>query len=128
MIPAVFVCIDAIPQTPNGKIDRIHLPAVSRERPTLDVPFAPPVTEAEKELASIWSEVLDLDQIGIHDNFFALGGDSLLATKVVARVIEKLKIELPLTALFESLTVAELTRRISKNQARALAATDRAAS
>ncbi len=88
-----------------------------------------PATETEKELSSIWSDVLDLDQIGIHDNFFAPGGDSLLAAKVAARVMRKLKIELPLTALFDSPTVAQLARRMSRKQVRGLERrTERAAS
>lgn len=82
------------------------------------MPFAPAATDTEKELSQIWSEVLDLDQVGIHDNFFELGGDSLLATRVVVRVIGKLRIELPLRALFESPTVAQLAGRISRNQVR----------
>jgi hypothetical protein len=106
MIPDVFVRINAIPHTPNGKIDRINLPAPSRERPTLDVPFAAPVTNIEKELAKIWCQVLHLDCIGVRDNFLDLGGNSLRMAQVVNRVRDAFEVELPLRALFEHPTVS----------------------
>ena len=80
MIPDAFVRIDAIPHTPNGKIDRINLPPPSHGRPILDVPFAAPMTNIEKELTQIWCQVLHLDCIGVHDNFLDLGANSLLMT------------------------------------------------
>ena len=127
MIPTAFVCIDAVPQTPNGKIDRINLPPPSRERPTLDVAFAPPATDTETVLSQIWSEILNLDQVGIDDNFFELGGDSLLATRVVVRVMGKLRIELSLMALFEAPTVAQFAGTISQKQVRKIGDTELAA-
>jgi acyl-coenzyme A synthetase/AMP-(fatty) acid ligase/acyl carrier protein len=116
MIPAAFVPIDVIPQTPNGKTDRLRLPAPSRERPRLNVPFTLPVTDLEKELAKIWAELLDLDRIGARDNFFDLGGNSLLATRVTVHVLKKLRVDIPLKTLFESPTVAQFAMAIAKIQ------------
>ncbi|MGH9197961.1 MAG: AMP-binding enzyme, partial [Acidimicrobiia bacterium] len=67
MIPSTFVSMDAFPQTPNGKTDRLHLPPPPRERPEVDTPFAPPRTLTDRVLAQIWAEVLDLEQVGIND-------------------------------------------------------------
>ena len=116
MIPSVFECIDVMPQTPNGKTDRLRLPPPSHSRPRLDAPFVPPTTVMEKELSQIWSQVLALDQVGIHDNFFDLGGDSLLATKIATRVLKELKLEFTLKMLFEAPTIAQLTREITEGQ------------
>jgi acyl carrier protein len=86
----------------------------------LDVPFAPPTNETETEMAQIWSEVLDLDEVGIHDNFFDLGGDSLAATRVAARVLKQFRVELSFKALFESPTVAEAARVIGESPAKTI--------
>ena len=83
MIPAAFVMLSALPLTPNGKVDRLALPALEGKRPELDTPFIAPRTPIEEELAGIWAEVLSLDQVGIHDDFYDLGGHSLAATRVV---------------------------------------------
>jgi amino acid adenylation domain-containing protein len=108
MMPSTFVSIDAIPKTPNGKMDRLRLPPPTRDRPDLETPFVPPGTLMEAELAAIWAEVLSLDQVGINDNFFELGGDSLLATRIINRVATRFKVDLPIKALFESPTVAKV--------------------
>ncbi len=116
MIPAVFVAIGEIPKTPNGKIDRLHLPSVSGERPTLDVPFAPAATNTEKELSQLWSEMLGLDQVGIHDDFFELGGNSLVATRIMSRVRRTFQLQLPIKTLFDAPTVAGMGMIIEQNQ------------
>ena len=84
MIPSAFVQLDAMPLTPNGKIDRRALPAPDYTR--LEGQVVPPRTPAEGLLAAIWQEVLELEQVGIHDNFFEVGGHSLLATQVISRI------------------------------------------
>ena len=86
MIPSLFVFLDALPLTPNGKIDRNALPPPDGERPLLDQGFVEPRSEIEELVAQVWREVLKLENIGVHDNFFDFGGHSLLATRVVARL------------------------------------------
>jgi len=109
MVPSAFVFLDALPLTPSGKVDRRALPAPDQSRPELESPFVAPRTPVEEALAGIWAEVLKLKQVGVRDNFFDLGGHSLLATQVMSRVRAVLKVELPLRALFEKPTIAELS-------------------
>ena len=112
MVPAVFVLLDALPLLPNGKIDRRALPAPDRSRPELDKAFVAPRTPTEELLAEIWTQLLDIERVGIHDNFFDLGGHSLLATQVVSRMREAFQVEIPLRRLFEVPTVAGLAESI----------------
>ena len=118
MIPSVFVMLNALPLTPNGKVDRLALPAPSSTRPELDTRFTAPRTPIEEKLAQVWAEVLSLDQVGIHDNFMELGGDSLAATRVISRVIDIFRVEPPLRSLFEAATVANMAIVITENQAK----------
>jgi acyl-coenzyme A synthetase/AMP-(fatty) acid ligase len=108
MIPAAFVKLDAIPLTPNGKVNRKMLPEPGNDRPDLEVPYIAPRTPIEAELARIWSEVLSLDRVGIHDCFFDLGGHSLAATRVISHVIKHCQIDISLRALLQSPTIAEM--------------------
>lgn len=117
MLPSVFVEMDALPLSPNGKVDRKLLPAPDGARPELEQAFVAPRNEVEQTLANIWSEVLRLDQIGIDDNFFDLGGHSLLATQVISRVQIAFNVELPLRAIFENPTVAGLGMALVQAQA-----------
>ncbi len=117
MVPSVFVVMDALPLIANGKVDLQALPMPGTERPQLETPFAAPRTPAEMRLANIWSDVLGLDEVGIHDNFFDLGGHSLLATQVISRVIDTFRVEVPLRSLFQSPTVADMSTTIIQNQA-----------
>jgi amino acid adenylation domain-containing protein len=117
MVPSAFVFLEALPLTPNGKIDRRALPAPSPSRPDLDISFVAPRTPIEEELARIWTEVLSVDQVGVHDSFFELGGHSLTATQVISRVISNFRVELPVQSLFEAPTVAEMAVIITQNQA-----------
>jgi amino acid adenylation domain-containing protein len=112
MVPAVFVLLDALPLMPNGKIDRRALPSPDRSRPELDKAFVAPRTPTEELLAEIWAQLLDLERVGIHDNFFDLGGHSLLATQLVSRMRETFQVEIPLRRLFEVPTVAGLAESI----------------
>jgi len=112
MVPSLFVELEALPSTPNGKIDRNVLPPPDGERPRLDKGFVEPRTEVEEVVAQIWREVLKLDKIGIQDNFFDRGGHSLLATRVVARLRISFKIDIALRKLFELPTVAGLAEHI----------------
>jgi amino acid adenylation domain-containing protein len=112
MVPALFVLLDALPLTPNGKVDRRALPAPDRTRPELEKAFVAPRTPTEELLSEIWAQVLDIERVGIHDNFFDLGGHSLLATQIVSRIREAFQVELPLRRLFEVPTVAGLAESI----------------
>ncbi|MGH8718224.1 MAG: amino acid adenylation domain-containing protein, partial [Burkholderiales bacterium] len=112
MLPSTFVALDKLPLTVNGKVDRRGLPAPDHPRSAESL--AAPRTPNEQTLAAIWADVLKLDQVGIGDNFFELGGHSLLATQVISRVRTALNIELPLRALFEAPTVAELSLKTAK--------------
>lgn len=112
MVPSIFVMLDALPLSPNGKVDRRALPAPDANRPQLHQSFVPPQTETEQVLATIWADVLHLEKIGIHDNFFELGGHSLLATQVASRVRDLLQVDLTLPALFEAPTIAGTSKLI----------------
>jgi acyl carrier protein len=117
MVPSRFVVLDALPLTPTGKVNRRALPNPGTSRPELDIPFVAPRTPVETELAQIWAKVLSVEQVGIHDRFFDLGGHSLNATQVVSQVINQFQIEVPLQSLFESPTVAEMAAVITARQA-----------
>jgi len=108
MIPSAFVVLDQMPLTPHGKIDRSVLGAHYQPRLELERSYAPPSNEVERVLAGIWCEVLNVERIGIHENFFEAGGHSLLALQLVSRVREDLGAELPLAAIFSSPTIAAL--------------------
>jgi amino acid adenylation domain-containing protein len=114
MVPSAFVILDTLPLTPNGKIDRAALPAPELSAIESGTDYVAPRNGAETTLANLWAAVIGSAQVGIHDNFFALGGNSLLATRIVAQVRETLHVELPLRTLFEAPTVAELAQRIDQ--------------
>jgi acyl-coenzyme A synthetase/AMP-(fatty) acid ligase/acyl carrier protein len=116
MIPSRFVFLNALPVTPAGKIDRGALPHPGKSRPDLKTLLVTARTPIEEQLAEIWAGVLSLDRVGIHDNFFDLGGHSLAATRVVSQVIKKFQLEIPLQSLFQSPTVAEMAAVIVENQ------------
>ncbi|MBW4546343.1 MAG: amino acid adenylation domain-containing protein [Symplocastrum torsivum CPER-KK1] len=112
MVPSAFVLLNTLPLTPNGKVDRRALPVPDQSRPDQSVKFMAPRTSIEQQLADIWAEVLRLEQVGVHDNFFELGGHSLLATQVISRLRQAFGVELPVRALFEAPTVADLGTRL----------------
>ena len=107
MIPSAFVLMDKLPRTISGKIDRKALPAPGQLRAELEKLFTPPRTPIETTLAEIWTEVLGIDRVGIDDNFFEMGGHSLLVFQVISRVREAFGIDLPLRALFEAPTIEQ---------------------
>jgi amino acid adenylation domain-containing protein/FkbM family methyltransferase len=107
MIPSAFVLLEAIPLMPNGKADRTRLPAPRRSRAAAGEGYVAPRSDAERQLAAIWQEVLALKQVGVHDNFFTLGGASLEALQVVARAQEAGFAMTP-EQMFQFQTIAEL--------------------
>ncbi|MGB3637977.1 MAG: amino acid adenylation domain-containing protein, partial [Rivularia sp. (in: cyanobacteria)] len=116
MIPSVYVFLKTFPLTPNGKIDHQSLPIPEKVKPELASNYVPPETEIEKVLAGIWVEVLDLEKVGIHDNFFDLGGHSLLLTQVTSRLYNALGVELTLRQIFATPTIAELGVLVAQKQ------------
>ncbi|MGH7579408.1 MAG: non-ribosomal peptide synthetase, partial [Gemmatimonadales bacterium] len=112
MVPAAIVVLESLPLSPNGKLDRRALPPPDRTGRKDREDYAAPRTPVEEMLAGIWATVLRVERVGIRDNFFALGGHSLLATQVISRIRTVIGIELPLRALFEEPTVADLATRV----------------
>src|SRR5207245_6118103 len=113
MIPAAFVLMEALPLTANGKIDRQALPTVSDEQRQPAQESARPLTETEKALAAIWTELLKVEKIGINDDFFDLGGHSLLAIQVVSRIRDVFGVECQTRTVLEHPTIAGLARELS---------------
>ncbi|RCG26197.1 amino acid adenylation domain-containing protein [Sphaerisporangium album] len=107
MVPSAFVFLDAIPLTTSGKTDRRALPAPEGDRSGLDS-FVAPRTPAERAVARIWAEALWIDEVGARDDFFELGGDSLIAVRVAARLRDEFALEVPVSALFTHTTVEDL--------------------
>jgi len=119
MVPGSFTWVDALPRTSSGKLDRRALPegdggAAPRAA------YAPPRDELEERLAALWGEVLGVERVGLHDDFFDLGGQSILATRLVARVREELGFEVPVAELLTGPTVEQMARVVTgrKNPAR----------
>jgi len=112
MIPATWTTLDALPRLPNGKLDRRALPVPEHGRDEAAGEYVAPATETEQELASLWSELLGVERIGTADDFFALGGHSLLGTRLVAELRERRGCELSLVDLFERPTIAGLAALI----------------
>src|SRR5258708_14253874 len=105
MVPSAFVALERLPLTPNGKVDRQALPAPGHSRPESE--YVGPRSRAEEVLSEIWSEVLRIGSVGVHDNFFALGGDSILSIQIVARA-QQAGLRVTPKQLFGNPTVAGL--------------------
>ena len=116
MVPSYFVELDAVPLTTHGKVDHRALPAPGGERPDLGQEYVAPRNPMEEILASIWGAALGIDEVGIHDNFFSLGGDSILSIQAVALARGK-GIELSLPQMFRHPTIAELAPQLSLGEA-----------
>jgi acyl carrier protein len=112
MVPSAFVVLDALPLTATGKVDRNALPEPEQARPELDHAYIAPRTAVEAVLCGVFSEVLQVEPVGVRDSFFELGGHSLLATQVASRVRVAFQVELPLRRLFEAPTVERLAEAI----------------
>ena len=108
MVPTRFVALDALPLGPSGKVDRRALPEPT-DAPAAE--YVAPQTPLEKALAGIWQELLDVERVGVHDDFFALGGHSLLATQAVIRIRSAIG-DVPLHSLFNAPTISALAEAI----------------
>jgi acyl-coenzyme A synthetase/AMP-(fatty) acid ligase/acyl carrier protein len=123
MLPTAFVTLDELPLTPNGKVDRCALPAPEGLRPQLAAAYVAPQTETESVISAIWQDVLQIEKVGIHDNFFDLGGHSLLMVRVNRRLREEFDREVSMIDLFRYPTVSALAEFLSQEpQAAAVAA------
>jgi thioesterase domain-containing protein len=112
MIPAAFVRLEAIPVTPNGKVDRKALPPPTAADYRLEREFAAPRDRIEKKLAAIWDRVLQIRPIGIHDNFFELGGRSMMAARMFMQISSSFGKELPITTLLRAPTIELLAKEV----------------
>ncbi len=116
MVPAFFVMLEALPLNSSGKVDRRALPAPDGTRPELAQEFVAPRTPTEQALAALWEESLSLDRVGLHDDFFALGGHSLRALQVMARIRQRFQVDVPLRSFFSQPTLAGLADLLSQAQ------------
>ncbi len=121
MQPSAFVALDAFPRMPNGKVDRTALPAPSRQRPELESAFVEPRSATERHLAEEWRAVLRLESVGVHDRFFDLGGDSLLAATLCSRLQATLGEPIFVVALFEAPTISQLAAYLRQHYPAAVA-------
>lgn len=116
MIPSAFIFLDSLPLIGPGKVNVRALPDPGKTRPDLEVPFALPRDPVEEKIVKIWSEILGLNEVGIHDRFLELGGDSLLATRVISRIIVTFRCDLPMRTFFAEPTVAALAAVVARNE------------
>jgi len=116
MVPTVFLTLRALPLTPNGKIDRQVLPVPALSSASQEEAYVAPRTELEEVIAAIWAETLGIKRVGVHDNFFEVGGHSLLAMQVISRIREEFQIELPVRSFFEGMTVERLATSILERE------------
>jgi acyl carrier protein len=114
MLPAAFVTLEDLPLTPNGKVDRRALPAPEGLRPQLAAAYVAPQTETERVISAIWQDVLQIEKVGIYDNFFDLGGHSLLMVRVNRRLREEFDQEVSMIDLFRYPTVSALAEFLSQ--------------
>jgi amino acid adenylation domain-containing protein len=114
MVPSIFVLLEALPLLPNGKVNRHALPAPEGVRPTLAAAYEAPRSEVERAIATVWREVLHLEKVGIHDNFFDLGGHSLLIVQVHSKLREIFNSNLSVVELFQNPTISALAQYINQ--------------
>jgi amino acid adenylation domain-containing protein len=120
MVPEHFIPMTELPLTTNKKVDRRSLPLPGNSRPELDVIYTPPATNLERRLCEIWAEVLGLDKVGIHDPFLELGGQSLMAVRIVNRIYREFNVEISLESLIKTATVTQMAAMILLLQASSL--------
>lgn len=114
MVPSHFIAVERFPVTATGKVDRRKLPLPEGLRPMLTAAYAAPGNEIQRAIAAIWKEVLNVDKVGIHDNFFDLGGTSLDIVRLNSRLKEALAADIPVVILFEYPTIHAFTRHLAR--------------
>ncbi len=114
MVPSIFTTLASLPQTANRKLDRRALPAPAGLRPELEAGFEVPRDDVERRLAELWSRLLEVSPVGVHDDFFALGGTSLEATLLASRIRDAFSVDLPLAAVLQATTVARLAKVVKR--------------
>jgi acyl carrier protein len=116
MIPSAFVYPDALPITPHGKVDRRALPAPEQSRSELEAVYVAPQSEVERIIAEVWQQVLRIEQVGMHDNFFDLGGHSLLLIQIHNKFQELFKKEIPIADIFRYPTIKALAGHLTQEE------------
>ncbi|MEO8425664.1 MAG: phosphopantetheine-binding protein, partial [Verrucomicrobiota bacterium] len=114
MVPSAFMFLERLPLTPSGKLNRRALPEIEVKRPELETAYVGPRTELERAIASIWQQLLGIDKVGMVDNFFDLGGNSVQIVQVHTKLKEQLKKEIAVTTLFQYPTIAALGKYLSE--------------
>ena len=123
MVPSDFVRLESLPKSPSGKLDRRALPAPSGARSNWDGKYRAPRNDLERQLAAIWAELLGIECVGISDNFFEFGGDSILATRHMIRLEQELGHSLPMAELFRGPTIEQVAAQIGRSPCEAPAST-----
>jgi acyl carrier protein len=116
MIPAAFVLLPALPLTPNGKVDRRALPKPDSVRRESDAAYVAPESQLEQTIAGVWQDVLQIEMVGLDDNFFDIGGSSIHVVQVHGRLREQIGRDLPILDLFKYPTIGSLARHLSQDQ------------
>ncbi len=127
MVPSMFIVLDALPLSPNGKVDRHALPAPETVETKVETPYVAPSSEIEQLLAELWREILGVAQVGLNDDFFELGGDSIKGAIFINRLQEQLKKIIYVVALFEAPTIAKFVTYLGEHYPEVLAENDAAA-
>ena len=112
-MPSAYVQLEKLPLNHNGKLDRNNLPQPDTDTPEQE--YVAPRNATEETLCRLWQEVLRRELVGIHDNFFKVGGHSLMAAQLATRIREGFKIDIPLQRMFESPTIAQLAEAIDQD-------------
>ena len=116
MIPSYFVVLEKIPLTPNGKTDGKLLQTLDTGKRLITDEYVAPRNELERKLCEIWEEVLHLDKVGINDNFFKIGGDSIKIIRCVAKINDALKVGICISDIFDNLTIQKLVTNINNRK------------
>jgi len=114
MVPSIFVNLDALPYAPSGKVNRLALPVPNESNMMRDQVFHQPNSETEKSVSVIVASLLGLPRVGVNDNFFYLGGNSLFGTQLIARLRDAFQVEVPLLSLFDHPTISELSVEVER--------------